>query len=76
LSTFKNYTPSEPRFRALLNKGGSEQLEFGRAYRALRARLENDTDAMTSMRICTTRDLRFCALLVAGAIERVKLAKA
>jgi hypothetical protein len=38
--------------------------------------LENDTDAMISMRICTTRDLRFCALLVAGAIERVKLAKA
>jgi hypothetical protein len=34
------------------------------------------TDALASVRNCKTRELRFCALLVAGAIERVDLAKA
>jgi hypothetical protein len=38
--------------------------------------LENGTDALTSMRNCKIRELRFCALLVAGAMERVKLAEA
>ena len=38
--------------------------------------MENGTDALTSMRNCKTRELRFCALLVAGALEQVKLAEA
>jgi hypothetical protein len=38
--------------------------------------LENGTDALLSMRNCKIRELRFCALLVAGAMERVKLAEA
>lgn len=38
--------------------------------------MENGTDALTSMRNCKTRELRFCALLVADAIERVILAEA
>jgi len=38
--------------------------------------LENGTDALTSLRNRKTRELRFCALLVAGAMEQVKLAEA
>ena len=38
--------------------------------------MENGTGALASMRNCKTRELRFCALLVAGDIERVKLAEA
>ena len=38
--------------------------------------MENGMDALTSMRNCKTRELRFCTLLVAGTMEQVKLAEA
>ncbi len=38
-STFRNYTYSEPRFRALLTEGGAQRLELSRSYSKAKSRL-------------------------------------
>jgi hypothetical protein len=60
----------------LLTEGDTERLELARAWRALRARLQNGTDALTYMRNCKTLEVRFRALLTQDEIRQLEVVRA
>jgi hypothetical protein len=61
----------------LPTESDTKGLELTRAQRVLRrARLQNGTDALTSMRNCKTLEVRFRALLTQEEIRQLEVVRA
>jgi hypothetical protein len=75
-AAFQSTKTPPVRFRALIDGVGAERLELMRAQRALRARLQNGTDTLTSMQNCKTLEVRFRAFLTQDEIRQLEVVRA
>ena len=75
----RNSEKAEPvsiAYCSLLTEDRAKRLELARAQGVLRARLQNGTDALTSMHNCIRPEVRFRALLTQDETRQLEVVRA